>query len=62
MGAQNEEVIHDMKNVTKNLLLKLHEANKGRKLEKIIMYRDGGEQGAVLDGALIRAGGDARSL
>jgi len=47
-GAQNEEVIHDMKNVTKNLLLKFHEANKGRKPEKIIMYRDGVSEGQFL--------------
>jgi hypothetical protein len=38
-GAQNEEVIHDMKNVTNNLLI--HDENKGRKPEKIVMYRDG---------------------
>ena len=47
-GGQNEEVIHDMKNVTKNLLLKFHEANKGRKPEKIIMYRDGVSEGQFL--------------
>ena len=47
-GAQNEEVINDMKNVTKNLLLKFHEANKGRKPEKIIMYRDGVSEGQFL--------------
>ena len=47
-GAQNEEVIHDMRNVTKNLLLKFHEANKGRKPEKIIMYRDGVSEGQFL--------------
>ena len=47
-GAQNEEVIHDMRNVTKNLLIKFHEANKGRKPEKIIMYRDGVSEGQFL--------------
>jgi eukaryotic translation initiation factor 2C len=47
-GAQNEEVIHDMKNVTKNLLMKFHDANKGRKPEKIIMYRDGVSEGQFL--------------
>merc|ERR1712126_484324 len=47
-GTQNEEVISDMKNVTKNLLLKFHEANKGRKPEKIIMYRDGVSEGQFL--------------
>ena len=46
-GAQNEEVIHDMKNVTKNLLMKFHDENKGRKLE-IVMYRDGVSKGQFL--------------
>ena len=47
-GGQNEEVIHDMKQVTKNLLIKFHAANKGRKPEKIIMYRDGVSEGQFL--------------
>ena len=47
-GAQNEEVIHDMKNVTKNLLMKFHDENKGRKPEKIVMYRDGVSEGQFL--------------
>jgi len=47
-GGQNEEVIHDMKAVTKILLLKFHSANKGRKPEKIIMYRDGVSEGQFL--------------
>ena len=47
-GGQNEEVIHDMKEVTKKLLIKFHAANKGRKPEKIIMYRDGVSEGQFL--------------
>ena len=47
-GAQNEEVIHDMKNVTKNLLMKFHAENKGRKPEKLVMYRDGVSEGQFL--------------
>ena len=47
-GRQNEEMIHDMKQVTKNLLIKFHAANKGRKPEKIIMYRDGVSEGQFL--------------
>ena len=47
-GAQNEEVIHDMKNVTKKLLMKFHDENKGRKPEKIVMYRDGASEGQFL--------------
>ena len=47
-GAQNEEVIHDMKNVTKKLLMKFHDENKGRKPEKIVMYRDGVSEGQFL--------------
>merc|ERR1712240_441974 len=47
-GGQNEEVIQDMKNVTKNLLMKFHSANKGRKPEKIIMFRDGVSEGQFL--------------
>merc|ERR1719369_2509432 len=46
--GQNEEVIQDMKNVTKNLLMKFHAANKGRKPEKIIMFRDGVSEGQFL--------------
>ena len=47
-GGQNEEVINDMKEVTKKLLIKFHAANKGRKPEKIIMYRDGVSEGQFL--------------
>jgi len=47
-GAQNEEVIQDMKNVTKSLLLKFFASNKGRKPEKIIMFRDGVSEGQFL--------------
>eukprot|EP00092_Neocalanus_flemingeri_P007368 GFUD01007955.1.p1 GENE.GFUD01007955.1~~GFUD01007955.1.p1 ORF type:complete len:1043 (+),score=306.14 GFUD01007955.1:186-3314(+) len=47
-GGQNEEVIQDMKNVTKNLLIKFHAANKGRKPEKILMFRDGVSEGQFL--------------
>ena len=47
-GNQNEEMIHDMKDATKNLLMKFHEANNGRKPEKIIMYRDGVSEGQFL--------------
>ena len=47
-GTQNEEMIHDMKDATKKLLMKFHEANKGRKPEKIIMYRDGVSEGQFL--------------
>jgi len=47
-GNQNEEMIHDMKQVTKNLLIKFHAANKGRKPEKIIMFRDGVSEGQFL--------------
>ena len=47
-GAQNEEIIHDMKKITKSLLLKFHQANKGRKPEKIIMFRDGVSEGQFL--------------
>ena len=37
-----------MKNVTKNLLMKFHDENKGRKPEKIVMYRDGVSEGQFL--------------
>ena len=43
----NEEVISDMKNVTKELLMRFYEANKGRKPEKIVMFRDGVSEGQV---------------
>ena len=49
MGAEsNEEVIKDMKNVTKQLLLKFFEKNAGRKPEKIVMFRDGCSEGQFL--------------
>merc|ERR1712121_373224 len=44
----NEEVISDMKNITKILLKKFYEKNKGRKPEKLIMYRDGYSEGQFL--------------
>jgi len=47
-GRQNEEMIHDMKQATKNLLIKFHAANKGRKPDKLIMYRDGVSEGQFL--------------
>ena len=47
-GAQNKEVIHDTKNVTKNLLMKFHDENKGRKPLKIVMYEDGVSEGQFL--------------
>ena len=37
----NEEVIKDMKNATKNLLMKFYQANGKRKPEKLVMFRDG---------------------
>ena len=50
MGLEsNEEVISDMKNVTKKLLMKFFEANNGRKPEKIVMFRDGVSEGQVSD-------------
>ena len=45
---QNEEIILDMKDVTVNLLKKFYDANKGRKPEKIIMFRDGVSEGQFL--------------
>ena len=47
-GIQNEEMIHDMKDATKKLLMKFNDANKGRKPDKIIMYRDGVSEGQFL--------------
>ena len=43
----NEEVIKDMKNATKNLLMKFYKANDGRKPEKLVMFRDGVSEGQV---------------
>eukprot|EP00092_Neocalanus_flemingeri_P072437 GFUD01089177.1.p1 GENE.GFUD01089177.1~~GFUD01089177.1.p1 ORF type:complete len:635 (+),score=195.98 GFUD01089177.1:285-1907(+) len=49
MGLEsNEEVIKDMKEVTRNLLLKFFEKNNGRKPEKIVMFRDGCSEGQFL--------------
>jgi len=49
MGLEsNEEVIKDMKNITRNLLLKFYEKNNGRKPEKIVMFRDGCSEGQFL--------------
>jgi len=44
----NEEVISDMKNVTKKLLTKFYQANAGRKPEKLVMFRDGVSEGQFL--------------
>jgi hypothetical protein len=38
-SSQNEEIIQDMRDITKKLLLKFFKANGGRKPEKIIMFR-----------------------
>ena len=43
----NEEVINDMKNATKNLLMKFYRANSQRKPEKLVMFRDGVSEGQV---------------
>ena len=43
----NEEVIKDMKNATKNLLMKFYQTNDGRKPEKLVMFRDGVSEGQV---------------
>ena len=43
----NEEVIRDMKNATKKLLVKFFQANAGRKPEKLVMFRDGVSEGQV---------------
>ena len=49
MGLEStEEVIQDMKEVTKNLLVKFYENNGGRKPEKIVMFRDGCSEGQFL--------------
>jgi len=49
MGIEsNEEVIKDMKNVTKELLLRFFKQNGGRKPEKLIMFRDGCSEGQFL--------------
>ena len=45
----NEEVIKDMKNATKNLLMKFYQSNEGRKPEKLVMFRDGVSEGQVSD-------------
>jgi hypothetical protein len=37
-SGQNEEIIQDMKDITKKLLVKFYQAN-GYKPEKIIMFR-----------------------
>lgn len=46
--VSTEEVIQDMKNVTKKLLLKFFECNGGRKPEKIVIFRDGCSEGQFL--------------
>jgi len=46
--VSTQEVIQDMKKVTKNLLLKFYNQNGGRKPEKIVMYRDGCSEGQFL--------------
>jgi hypothetical protein len=38
-ASQNEEIIQDMKDVTKKLLLKFLKNTNGRKPSKIIMFR-----------------------
>jgi hypothetical protein len=38
-AGQNEEIIQDMKNITKKLLTKFYESTRGRKPDKIIMFR-----------------------
>ena len=49
MGIEsNEEVIKDMKNVTKHLLLQFFKQNGKRKPEKLIMFRDGCSEGQFL--------------
>jgi len=45
---QNEEVIHDMKEVTMTLLKRFKEETNGRKPEKIVMFRDGVSEGQFL--------------
>merc|ERR1719158_2691474 len=46
--VSTEEVIQDMKNVTKELLLRFFKQNGGRKPEKLIMFRDGCSEGQFL--------------
>lgn len=46
--VSTEEVIQDMKNVTKKLLMKFFESNGGRKPEKIVIFRDGCSEGQFL--------------
>merc|ERR1712042_49864 len=49
MGVvSNEEVIEDMKDVTKILLKRFYDRNSGRKPEKIVMFRDGCSEGQFL--------------
>jgi len=48
LDSSNEEVIRDMRKVTKNLLMKFYQANDGRKPEKIVMFRDGVSEGQFL--------------
>ena len=50
----NEEVIKDMKNATKNLLMKFYQSNEGRKPEKLVMFRDGVSEGQVRDFSEVR--------
>lgn len=45
---RNEEVIQDIKNVTRILLKKFYDRNAGRKPERIIMFRDGVSEGQFL--------------
>ena len=47
-GEQNEEIIQDMQEVTAKLLKKFFDASKGRKPEKLIMFRDGVSEGQFL--------------
>ena len=47
-SEQNEEVIQDMKEVTKVLLKRFAEETKGRKPERIVMFRDGVSEGQFL--------------
>ena len=46
--VSTEEVIQDMKNVTKKLLMKFFQSNGGRKPEKIVIFRDGCSEGQFL--------------
>ena len=47
LDSWNEEVINDMKNVTKALMMKFFQATR-RKPEKLIMFRDGVSEGQFL--------------